>query len=186
VCLAVVREYVIALHSPEELVLLQQKAVDAFCQHRPNSQDPLIHRLPIWRAFGEPLDECGQYVIDQIAHHISSGLDLTDTDDSVPQCAHAWIYHWPGMEFRADGIFDAVTINTWQALGAPRLLSLFSKAVADEDWWLALCAGGLGGYTYVRCMGEDGFRLVQCHLPVCLPVYGHACLCSQRVRRSVR
>ena len=158
---AVVREYVIALFSPEELVALQQKVVDAFCQNRPCSQDPLIHCGKIWRTFGEPVDDCGRYVNEQISHHIKIALDLDDSDDSsVPQCAHSWACHWPGAEVRPDMITDAVVMETWLALSSTRLWSLFEKAVAAEDWWLAVCVGGFGGFTLTAILESgEGFNM---------------------------
>ena len=51
----IVREYVISLHSPEELMRLQRKVVDAFTEHRPVSSDPAMCGLRIWPAKGNSL-----------------------------------------------------------------------------------------------------------------------------------
>ena len=142
-------------------MLLQRKVVGAFCQNRPNSEDPKIHRLPIWRLAGEPVDECGAYVNDQMRHHITTGLALESrAHDEVPEYAHSWICHWPGAEFRYDGIYDTIAQTTWTVLGSTRLETLFWKAVAAEDWWLAYCTGGLAGYLFVKCALENGFGMM--------------------------
>ena len=116
----IVRDYSIALFSPDELQELQRKVVDAFAAARPADPIPTFPSLRRWPISPKSGDVSGAYVKQQIEYHLRCGLDLSA--QQMPPCVDRWLdnvcpYDWISP---TDSILSVLLI----VLGEERIIAV--------------------------------------------------------------
>jgi tetratricopeptide (TPR) repeat protein len=129
----IVREYVISLHSPEELQNLQQRAVEAFAAQRPLSTSPKFPGQRYWalnKDMGAGSAECAAYVSKSIRYHVRAAMGASEV---VPSCVESWLSHFPYTDDAPDLISRAIQA----AVPQEWCVAMAHRAIKAEEWYMA-------------------------------------------------
>eukprot|EP01046_Picozoa_sp_COSAG06_P045960 COSAG06_NODE_6437_length_2933_cov_7.770995_2_plen_659_part_00 len=124
-----VRDYAIALFSPQELQELQRKVVDAFTAARPADPIPTFPTLKRWPIAPQAGDVSAAYVKHQIEHHLRCGLDLSAQD--LPPCVERWLCHVCPYDWISPT--DCIPYTLLRVLGEKRIIAIGRVALEAAE-----------------------------------------------------
>jgi tetratricopeptide (TPR) repeat protein len=169
----IVREYAIALHSPDELRRLQRRVLAAFARARPAKSGPdnelsvggRVAFLRGWPRGGNferrtaDQQACADYATSQMQHHVRGALQWTGdglADPVLPPEVAELLTHYGGHVFGGGCGLAWDGIRT--ALGLNGLLTIRDQAERAENWWLAIQANGLAIMHTFTTKGDRAFN----------------------------